>query len=72
MMEAVGVEPMTVERQQRQCEEAPRSNKDSARKPHTDKIMNKTTIKNQINNHSNMYMYMPVAYRWNPCRLEQG
>ena len=72
MMEVVGVEPMTIERQQRQCEEAPHSRKDSARKPHADKIMNKTTRKNQINNHFDMYMYIPVANRWNPCRFEQG
>ena len=31
MMEAVGVEPMTIERQQRQCQESPRNSKDSVR-----------------------------------------
>ena len=72
MMEAVGVEPVIVERQQRQCEEAPRSSKDSARKPHADKIMNKTTSKNQISNHSDMYMYIPMANRWNHADLNKA
>ena len=71
MMEAVGVEPVTVEQQQRQCEEAPCSSKDSARKPHTDTIMNKTTSKNQISNHSDIYMYIPVANRWNHADLNR-
>ena len=71
MMEAVGGELVTVEQQQRQCEEAPRSSKDSARNPHADKIMNKPTSKNQISNHSDMYMYIPVASRWNHADLNK-